>query len=221
LEPEDPVVEEPWWSRYKWVLATALAALIVLIIVIVVLASQPSHHHPKLKPTATPTPTHTPTPTPQPTAKPTPKPTARSTPPPAPTSTPAPTPTSTPSLTPIPTVTGLSLGYVHRSQARIQQIQSSASSGQPGYGFYLNPVKTLSQTLQSYGFTGQFTVIQPSQPSPTPTVTAGTYTTPSGVPAQKYIVRYQGHTYEVVLEQLAKHGSGGIWLIWQVGPRLT
>jgi hypothetical protein len=47
------------------------------------------------------------------------------------------------------------------------------------------------------------------------------YTTRDRIPAEKYIVRYLGHTYEVILEQLANRGQGGIWLIWQVGPQLT
>jgi cytoskeletal protein RodZ len=216
VDDEQVPVDEPWWSRYKWWLAAGLALLVALIVVIVVLASQP--HHPKHK-THKPHPTATSTPVPTPTPKPTAKPTPAAKPTPTPTSTPVPTPT--PSLTPIPTVTGLSLGYVHRSQAKINQIQASASAGQQGYQFYLSPVQTLGETLQSYGFTGTWSVISPSQPSATPTVTATTYKSPSGIPAQKYIVQYQGHTYEVILEQLAQRGPKGIWLIWQVGPQLT
>ena len=219
MDVDEPIVEEPWWSRYKWWLAVGLAALIALVIVIVILASQSGHkkHRPTPTPRFTPTtaPTPSPTPTPHPTQAAQPTPTS------PPTPTPSPTPTATPSLTPIPTVVGLSLGYVHRSPARIQQIQSSASSGQPGYKIYLIPAKSLQYTLPSYGFTGQWRIIQPPQPSATPTAAPNPYIAPDGTPAEKFIVSYQGHTYEVILEQLANHGPGGVWLIWQVGPQLT
>ena len=217
MEPEDGLLEEPWWSRYKWWLVIGLALAIVLIILGVVFATQ--SHHRKHQPTPTPTPTVTPRPTPSP--LPTPNPTHGAAPTPTTQPTQAPSPTPTPSLTPIPTVVGLSLGYVHRSPARIQQIQSNASAGQPGYKSYLSPVKSLQYNLQSYGFTGQWRVIQPPQPSATPTVSPRPYTAPDGTPAEKFIVSYQGHTYEVILEQLAQHGTGGVWLIWQVGPKLT
>ncbi|HEV3310756.1 MAG TPA: hypothetical protein VG815_09580 [Chloroflexota bacterium] len=138
-----------------------------------------------------------------------------------PTKPPKPTATPTPSLSPIPTVVGLHLGYIRRSQTKIQQIQAEASQGQLGYKVYLTGVQALASTLQSYGFTGNWQIIQPAQPSPTPTIIAKPYVTRGGIPAEKYIVRYQGHTYQVILEQLAQKGPGGIWLIWQVGPQLT
>src|SRR5579862_9602145 len=175
----EPPIEEPWWSRHKWFLAAGLALGIALIIVGVVLATQPASKR-DARPTSTLTPTSTPKPQRKPTATPSPKPTLSPThtPPPTPAS---PSPTPTPSLTPIPTVTGLSLGYVHRPGARIAYLQAQASAKQPGYAFYLNSVKVLSETLGSYGFTGRWMVIQPSQPSPTPTVSPRPYTTPNRI----------------------------------------
>lgn len=117
---------------------------------------------------------------------------------------------------------GLSLGYIYRTKARIQQIQAGASSGNSRYTFYLTPILVIERTLQSYGFTGTWTIIQPQQPSATPTKVGPLYNTLLGIPATSVIIKYQGHTYKIVLEQLAtKRGTGGIWLIWQVGPQLT
>jgi hypothetical protein len=113
------------------------------------------------------------------------------------------------------------LGYIRRSRARIQQIQNGASTGRTGYKFYLDPIQVLDNTLPSYGFAGSWHIVQPHQPSPTPTVAPRPYVTRLGIPAMKMVVGYQEHTYEVVLEQLATKGRSGVWLIWRLGPQLT
>src|SRR5579884_3634487 len=161
-------IEEPWWSRNKWILPVILGLIIVGVVVGVLLASH-MHHTAAHKHRATPTPTSTPTPRPHrtPTATPTPVHRASPTPSPSPTA----TPTPTPSPTPVPTVNGHKLGVINHSSTRVQDLQRAATNHQKGFTLYLNPLMVVQYTLQSYGFTGTFQVIHlahGSGGSPTP-----------------------------------------------------
>ncbi len=209
-------IEEPWWSRNKWILPVILGLIIVGVVVGVLLASH-MHHTAAHKHRATPTPTSTPTPRPHrtPTATPTPVHRASPTPSPSPTA----TPTPTPSPTPVPTVNGHKLGVINHSSTRVQDLQRAATNHQKGFTLYLNPLMVVQYTLQSYGFTGTFQVIHLAHgsggsPTPTPTPYAGA----SGIPTIKFQVLYQNKTYFVFVSQPAKRGAGGIWLITEITP---
>lgn len=204
-------IDQPFFVRYKWVLPVILGAVIVVVILGFVLVSQAKQ---AAKPTPAPTPTAAPTRTPTP-APSTPTPTVKPSPTKRPTSTPTPTGTETPSPTPAPTVNGHTLGFVHRTGARIQYIQHQATIGNPQFQLYLNPYNVVKNTLQSYGFTNnQFQIVSPTSPSPTPTP----YASGQGKPTIKTQVQFQGKTYNVLVSQLAKQGPGGVWLITFITP---
>lgn len=115
---------------------------------------------------------------------------------------------------------GHAIGPIHRSPTRVQQIQRAASSGQAHYKFYLNPYRVLQFTLPSYGFTGGFHVVNIPQGSVgTPTPTPTPFTAANSFPSIRFIVQYQGASYFVTLQQPARQGPGGIWLVQQIEPK--
>ncbi len=216
-------IQQPFFVRYKWLLPLILALIIVAVVLGFVLAAQAKngskkghHHTPTVVPTkpvhtktvptkpapTTPVPTKPPPTRPAPTKRPTPTRThATPTPTPSPTATPTPSPTAS---------TAPRTGIITQPKSQIQHIQTAATQGQSAYTVYLNPYQAVKTTLKNYGFTGTYTFVSPA---PTATPTATPFTNSSGQPTIKVVISYQGQQFTITVSQLAKHGTGGIWLI--------
>lgn len=90
----------------------------------------------------------------------------------------------------------------------VQKIQSGADAGNSQYTYYLDPIQAVNHNLSQYGFT-HFTIVTPSQPSPSPTPTLDQL----GRPLVTVIVQFNGKRYAISLVQPGKKGPGGIWMI--------
>lgn len=117
--------------------------------------------------------------------------------------------TPLPGSTPVPTILGLTLGMITHTPSQVSTIQSGADRGDPRFTFYLDPLKVVQRNLPSYGFTGGFTLLSPSTPSPSPTPHTGSLNRPT----VDVIIQYQGRRFRVSLAQPAAHGPKAIWLI--------
>ena len=94
--------------------------------------------------------------------------------------------------------------------------QQAAIRGAPNYRYYLDPVKVTVHDLPKYGFTrGPIAVLHPPPP-PQPTSTP--HTNEQGLNEVDVIVRYLGRKYWIVLDQPARQGPLGMWVIITITP---
>jgi hypothetical protein len=203
------------WYRNRWWLPVLLAILVAALVVGVVFGGRIKNA--LSSPTATPTPAPTATPLPSPTTTPTPVPVGPGTPSPTPivggaaTATPSGgsgESTPLPGATPFPTVPGVRVGEVTRTQAQVNSIQAGANRKDPKYTYYLNPVLVVQKNLPFYGFTQPFQVVSPPvTPTPTP------YVGELNRHVVKTVVSYQNRRFEVYVAQPGKQGPTGIWVI--------
>jgi hypothetical protein len=121
--------------------------------------------------------------------------------------------TPLPGTTPPPTVAGLQLGMITRSQHEVSAIQHQVDSGNGQYAFYLDPRAVVHNDLPHYGFTQAFQIVAPA-PSPTPTPAKGA----DGRPLVKFVVEYQTKVYTVSVAQPGTQGPKGIWVIVTILP---
>ena len=189
-----------------------MALLVLVILAIVAGAYLVSHPH-LFSSSPTSTPTATPQPTPAPTGTPIPGPTG--TPVPGPSATPRPGPTGTPVAGPsaTPATAAVRTGQITHPQSQIRYIQQQANAKNPQYTFYLNPVQVVQHNLPAYGFSGPVTIVSPPA-TPTPTA----YTNQQGLPQVMVVVKYQGKTYDVFLDEPVQQGPQGIWVIITIRP---
>lgn len=195
-----------WW----------LVGLLILIILIIIAAVFFATHPHVFGSGATPTPTVTAT------AKPVATNTAAvgptGTPKPGPTGTPASGPTATPNATvsgAAPTAatsaSGVQTGVIHHVAATLRQVQQGSNQGNAADTFNVDPFRVVQANLPHYGFkNGSISIDSPPpQPAPSPTSYAGG----SGFPQVRIVVKYQGKTYGVFLDQPVQQDPKGIWTI--------
>lgn len=98
---------------------------------------------------------------------------------------------------------------------QVRRIQHAVDRGESRYLYYLDPVKVTLRDLPEDGFSGgPIAVVSPSPPEPAPTAHTGE----DGLPETDVIVRYGGRKYWIVLNQFARHGRGGAWMIITITP---
>ncbi|HEX8917367.1 MAG TPA: hypothetical protein VF898_02600 [Chloroflexota bacterium] len=103
---------------------------------------------------------------------------------------------------------------ITRQQSKVQQTQSAASSGNPAYAYYLDPIAVVQHNLPNYGFTGPVKIVSPVQVTPSPTP----YTGADGRPLVQVVVQYRGRPYTIQVAQPATRGPKGIWVIVTILP---